>query len=534
MKFKRAIVLSILSVATIGVVVSFLIINQARNTDYCTVTFETNGGSKIDPITVVKGTIVPKPFNPTKEGYDFDTWIIKDREWDFEKDIVNQDITLQAEWDIVTYTITYVLEGGIMPETYETTYTIESEFELVRPTKDDVIFSGWFDKDGKRIDSITPGMTGDIILNATWVSGFFPISEDETKGTITVYSSETSPNEYTMVHNAVDNQYHLFKGWFDKNGTLLSEELEYTVTIDPNVNYYIYSHYLSEEEEKQWNDAHGVNPVLHGETNKTITYGMYPQTNINDSELISKLEKLTPTEFNNYYYYNHEYYAKKTARLARDLETHELLSVRQFDNGDEFEENETYWFKVEPLSWRIIKQDSSQFSLISEKLLDVRRYYKNSSPRTIDEQIVYSNNYKYSDVREWLNNDFLSNAFGFNVSPLTIMEIDNSKETTATPDSGFECENTFDYVTLLSYKDYNEQALSNRLIKTTDYVRVSGANYSVNSNNLFSGYYWTRSPIETEEENGTSVSRCNMNGTINNDFVGWGGSCVQPSITISK
>lgn len=87
---------------------------------------------------------------------------------------------------------------------------------------------------------------------------------------------------------------------------------------------------------------------------------------------------------------------------------------------------------------------------------------------------------------------------------------------------------------LPNYKEYNEQTLSNRLIKTTDYVRVSGANYSVNSNNLFSGYCWTRSPIETEEDNGTAASRCNMNGTINNDFVGWGGSCVQPSITINK
>ncbi|GEM_PF-6786234 len=62
---------------------------------------------------------------------------------------------------------------------------------------------------------------------------------------------------------------------------------------------------------------------------------------------------------------------------------------------------------------------------------------------------------------------------------------------------------------------------------------MPGANYSVNENNLFSGYYWTKFPIETEEDNGTSVSRCNMNGTINNDFVGWGGSCIEPYITIN-
>ena len=62
---------------------------------------------------------------------------------------------------------------------------------------------------------------------------------------------------------------------------------------------------------------------------------------------------------------------------------------------------------------------------------------------------------------------------------------------------------------------------------------VSGANYYVNEVNLFSGYYWTRSPIATEEENGTAASRCGMNGTLNSDFVGWGESCVQPSITLN-
>lgn len=523
----------LLSNLAIGAVAFFIIFGQFKSTIYFDVKFDSNGGSRIEPIKVAEGTLVPRPIEPIKNGYYVNSWNYNNKIWDFDKDVVNKNIVLVAEWNAKTYNITYILQGGTMPEVYETTYTIESDFELVRPTKDEVVFGGWFDENGKRIDSIIPGMTGDITLNANWISGFFPISEDESKGTINVYSSETSPNEYVVVNNPVNNQHHLFKGWYDKNGVLLSENPEFTVTINPNVNYYIYSKYLTPDEENEWNNNHGVNPVLHGETNKTITYGMYPQTNINDSKLISKLEKLTPTEFNNYYYYNHEYYAKKTARLARDLETHELLSVRQFDNGDEFEENKTYWFKVEPLSWRIIKQDSSQFSLISEKLLDVKRYYKNSSPRTIDEQIVYSNNYKYSDIREWLNNDFLSNAFGFNVSSLTNIEVDNSKESTATPDSGFECENTFDYVTLLSYKEYSEQSLSHRLVKTTDYVRVCRANYSVDENNLFSGYYWTRSPIETKEENGTSVSRCNMNGTINNDFVGWGGSCVQPSISLT-
>lgn len=47
---------------------------------------------------------------------------------------------------------------------------------------------------------------------------------------------------------------------------------------------------------------------------------------------------------------------------------------------------------------------------------------------------------------------------------------------------------------------------------------VSGRNRSINENKLFSSYYWTRFPIELVEECDISLSRFNMNGTINNDF----------------
>lgn len=75
-------------------------------------------------------------------------------------------------------------------------------------------------------------------------------------------------------------------------------------------------------------------------------------------------------------------------------------------------------------------------------------------------------------------------------------------------------------------------SLTDRQVQTTDYTRISGANYSASNNNLSNGYYWTRSPIETIEDNDTLVSRCNMNGTLNN-FVGWSRSCIEPYITIS-
>lgn len=529
-----AIAIPVLTSAMVVVSLAVVSLNANKNLKEYIVTFDSNGGTPIPPEKVYEGYLADRPTDPYKEGYYLLEWTYLDKKWDFDKNIVENDINLKAVWLPIEYTITYKTEGGTLPEQYDTTYTIESDFDLVRPSKGGYVFIGWFDNNGNRIDTITPGRTGNIYITARWTTNFIAISEDESKGLINVYASETNPNEFTVSNSPINNKHHLFKGWYDEDGNLLSTNPKYTLIINPDITNYIYSRYMTDLEENEWNSTHGVTPTL--SVNKVI-YGLYPQSNVNEPAIIDKLEQLSPTRFNGYYYYNHEYYTKKVARLARDLETHELLSIRQFDNGDEFVEDETYWFKVEPVSWKILKESSNQYNLVSEKLLDVQRYHRNSSTRIIDEKVIYSNNYKYSDIREWLNGSFKSNAFAFNSSPLTIMEVDNSKDTTATPESGFECENTFDYVALLSYKEYDiNQGNFSRRVKTTDYVRVAGANYSVALDNLFSGYYWTRSPIESDEAdiNGTASSRCNMNGTLNSDFVGWGGSCVQPSITINK
>ena len=66
-----------------------------------TVTFETNGGSAVDPVTVDAGSTVTKPADPTKSGYTFGGWY-KDSTlqtpWDFANDTVTADTTLYAKW----------------------------------------------------------------------------------------------------------------------------------------------------------------------------------------------------------------------------------------------------------------------------------------------------------------------------------------------------------------------------------------------------------------------------------------------------
>ena len=64
-----------------------------------TVTFNSDGGNKIDPQTILKGYTAVKPEDPQKEGYIFLGWFISDDLYDFSTP-VNSNITLTAKWEL--------------------------------------------------------------------------------------------------------------------------------------------------------------------------------------------------------------------------------------------------------------------------------------------------------------------------------------------------------------------------------------------------------------------------------------------------
>ncbi len=64
-----------------------------------TVTFETYGGTTIDPIEVSEGRTFTKPLNPEKEGYKFLGWYLGEEVYNFMKTAVSNDVTLKAKWE---------------------------------------------------------------------------------------------------------------------------------------------------------------------------------------------------------------------------------------------------------------------------------------------------------------------------------------------------------------------------------------------------------------------------------------------------
>ena len=112
------------------------------------ITYELNGGinSVDNPLTYTKGEIVTLN-NPTKENYYFKGWYtdaaftnkiteIKDK---------SENITLYAKWTpVVTYNLSYELNGGTNntenPKTYKTGDTVSLAF----PERADYMFAGWY------------------------------------------------------------------------------------------------------------------------------------------------------------------------------------------------------------------------------------------------------------------------------------------------------------------------------------------------------------------------------------------------------
>ena len=102
-----------------------------------TLTFDTNGGSAIAPITQDYGTAITAPADPTKTGYTFAGWTPA-----IPSTMPAENLTIKAKWTVNQYTLTFDTNGGstIAPITqdYGTAITAPAD-----PTKTGYTFAGW-------------------------------------------------------------------------------------------------------------------------------------------------------------------------------------------------------------------------------------------------------------------------------------------------------------------------------------------------------------------------------------------------------
>ncbi len=121
------------------------------------VKFLDKDGAILGETTVEAGKKIVKPVDPVREGYIFDKWIIKntDKVWNFDTDVVNEDITLVAifkeDASSKKYTITFDTNGGTPATLDPQEITVGGLVKepTVEPQKDGYKFIGWFNGDVK-------------------------------------------------------------------------------------------------------------------------------------------------------------------------------------------------------------------------------------------------------------------------------------------------------------------------------------------------------------------------------------------------
>ena len=214
--------------------------------------------------------------------------------------------------------------------------------------------------------------------------------------------------------------------------------------------------------------------------------GEYPQTKVKDDRLISKLDSITQTDAQGYVSYDGEKY-KKCKGYYYD-----------------------YWCQVEPIQWRYLSQDGDNVQFVSEKVLDDHVWNQ-----TDHGDGTSLNNYKFSDIRKWLNSDFLEQAFYYDSSLIQTVNVDNSSESTGNSSNRYACEDTRDKVYLLSYKDVTNE----------DYGFTDDASRIAYDAAGEAQLYWLRSP----KSSGDSARCVEDNGSLNCDAYGSFG--VRPALT---
>ncbi len=142
-----------------------------------TITFEENGGSEVNDIVKVVGSLVGSLPTPERPGYTFDGWYTDNGSFAnqfTERKVPENGAKLYAKWLVNKYTLTFHVNGGNELEASEATKEIAFDSvygELPIPTKTGFGFVGWFTESEGGVQVKATDMykvAGDVTLYAQW------------------------------------------------------------------------------------------------------------------------------------------------------------------------------------------------------------------------------------------------------------------------------------------------------------------------------------------------------------------------------
>ena len=177
--------------------------------------------------------------NPERPGYTFLGWIREGETQDKARSMYEVklgstgDLSLIPVWEKNVYDITYVMNGGEIPENAPSTFSYgDEEVHLKAPKRENYVFIGW--KDSEEASPvkkyvIQSDLDKDLTLEAVWTPEEYYISYYLGGGKLKDGKSNSS--FYTVesedfILNVPERDYYVFKGWkeYDQHDSEAAKE----------------------------------------------------------------------------------------------------------------------------------------------------------------------------------------------------------------------------------------------------------------------------------------------------------------------
>ncbi|MBP5366712.1 MAG: BspA family leucine-rich repeat surface protein [Bacteroidales bacterium] len=189
-----------------------------------TITFDTDGGSAIDKMTLHYADDITAPANPTKTGYDFKGW-----DKTIPATMPDEDLAFKAQWEVRKYTITFTDEDGndLGSVTDEYGKPVPAPAD---PTREGYDFVSW------DVDFPMPMPAEDVTVKAIWKIRTHTITFD-TKGGTEIKAITQDYGTAIAAPQNPEKEGHTFTAW-DKTIPATMPDEDLTITAQWKVNQY--------------------------------------------------------------------------------------------------------------------------------------------------------------------------------------------------------------------------------------------------------------------------------------------------------
>ena len=186
-----------------------------------TVTFDTAGGSEIEPVKVKENKTVKQPTAPTKAGLIFNEWTLNGEVFDFNTPITS-DITLKATWreNDNTVMVRFDSAGGSAVASQKVAIGGAAK-KPNNPTKSCATFKEW-QLDGAAYD-FSKTVDKEITLKAVWTEKQkVTLTFDANPGTVSPTTKQVCPGEAVGTLPTPTRSGYVLNRWTLNNNTFNS------------------------------------------------------------------------------------------------------------------------------------------------------------------------------------------------------------------------------------------------------------------------------------------------------------------------